>query len=334
MSEISEIREPLCPDYLFEQSPIPTLMVSIFGGVVRRNLAAAEVFSDIPHLEKIATGMVQELQDSDNNVCTRCETFSFETGVRIFELTMWSIINDQKEIYCYGLHAIDVTEREVLEWLVDTLVHDLRNPLVNFNAGLDLIKEYFDSEKEHVHDSIDVVLEVIKESSKKMGRMIRCILEMKRGIIQGINIETIQVGEFINIVQEDLQCYMEEKSITINISGSFPSIRGNPVMIEHVFYNLLSNAIKNSQGGSHIEIRAEEKQGTGMVRFSVSNPGNAIPPEVLENIFTPFVKGADSNGYGLGLYIVRKAVELMGGEVGVESKEGKNTFWFTLPVAS
>jgi two-component system sensor histidine kinase RpfC len=129
----------------------------------------------------------------------------------------------------------------------------------------------------------------------------------------------------------------------LGISPQIPSripflLRGDPLLIRQVLLNLLSNAVKFTEEGE-VCLRAEQIRETPkniLLRIEVSDTGIGIPPEAQARIFERFTQADDSitrrfGGSGLGTTIAKQLVELMGGEIGLQSEPGKGTtFWFTL----
>ena len=113
------------------------------------------------------------------------------------------------------------------------------------------------------------------------------------------------------------------------------SATANPVMLEQVLVNLFTNAIKFVPPGVAPEVNVHTDTSQGKVRIKIRDNGIGIKQQHIEKLFRPFsrlVGGDEFPGTGIGLAIVRKGVERMGGRVGVESKLGVgSTFWIELP---
>ena len=135
----------------------------------------------------------------------------------------------------------------------------------------------------------------------------------------------------------------QNKGLTLHtsVSNKLPSVlQGDPARLRQVLLNLVSNAIKFTRKGDvSIRARLMEKSKTRvLVRFTVLDTGIGIPKSSRHRLFQPFtqVDGSSSRAYGgagLGLSISKRLVELMGGEMGYESRKGKGSaFWFTVPL--
>ncbi|AFY58076.1 PAS domain S-box [Rivularia sp. PCC 7116] len=135
----------------------------------------------------------------------------------------------------------------------------------------------------------------------------------------------------------------EEKGIqfTINIAPDMPkNLIGDDFRLQQVLSNLIGNAIKFTDNGEvsvHISSETQDTfQNSVKLHFRVSDTGIGIDPEVKENLFKPFTQADGSTtrkygGTGLGLTICRRIIDLMGGEIAVQSNPGEGaTFWFTV----
>jgi PAS domain S-box-containing protein len=119
-------------------------------------------------------------------------------------------------------------------------------------------------------------------------------------------------------------------------------LRGDPGRLRQILVNLVANGLKfTNDGGVSIEVTlAEETDRSAIVAFRVSDTGIGVPDDVKAMLFEPFTQADSSTtrrygGTGLGLAICKRLVELMGGDIGVESAVGQgSTFWFTLTLES
>jgi PAS domain S-box-containing protein len=189
--------------------------------------------------------------------------------------------------------------------------------------------------------------ETIKSSADSLLTVINDILDFSKIEAGKLDIESIQMNLPGNV--EDLAAIMSFQAasrnleLIVNVDPRTPEyVMGDPQRLRQCLINLVGNAIKFTRAGEIvIEVtRAGERDGQALMRFEVRDTGIGIAPEILKTLFQPFVQADSSTtrhfgGSGLGLSIVRRLVEMMGGETGVESELGKGSaFWFTLPMRS
>lgn len=124
-------------------------------------------------------------------------------------------------------------------------------------------------------------------------------------------------------------------TLTVDAAAALPEVRADGARVEQVLVNLIHNAIKFTPTPGAITLSAQADG--SFVRFVIKDTGLGIPEEDLERVFERFYKTDHSrsgSGTGLGLSISRHIVELHGGKIWVESREGEGSaFQFTLPVA-
>src|SRR5262249_12882000 len=122
---------------------------------------------------------------------------------------------------------------------------------------------------------------------------------------------------------------------TIKLDGEFPAVLGNSTALTQCLDNLLSNAVKFVAPGVRPQIRCRAEHGPGGVRLWIEDNGIGIHKEDQPKLFGMFQRmSREYEGTGIGLALVRKNVERMGGRVGVESEFGKGSrFWIELKEA-
>jgi len=164
-----------------------------------------------------------------------------------------------------------------------------------------------------------------------------------------LNVSRIQSGQIITeqqpldlpeVVREAVQSVAvdEKHSVVFDFPKDLSPVVGDRDKLIQVLINLVDNAVKYSPQGGKVTIAARQEPERMVV--SVSDQGIGIAPEDREKIFTTFSRirrpeVEKIHGTGLGLYIVKALVELMGGEIWVESELGKgSTFFFSLPLAT
>ncbi|MHB1524728.1 MAG: response regulator [Candidatus Dormibacteria bacterium] len=185
--------------------------------------------------------------------------------------------------------------------------------------------------------------EAISESAAALMTIINDILDFSKIEAGRIDIEDIDFD--VRAVVEDAAKLVAhrigQKGLAMKVvvdPQMCRAVRGDPGRIRQVLINMLDNAVKFTDSGEVVlRVRATDKGPDSVfVRFEVSDTGIGIKPQHLDHLFESFTQADASTtrrfgGTGLGLAICKQLVELMGGEVGVRSDEGKgSTFWFTL----
>jgi signal transduction histidine kinase len=139
---------------------------------------------------------------------------------------------------------------------------------------------------------------------------------------------------YIETCLRNLQAEIRNRHAHIKVKGRPRTVQADPTLLKIALTNLLSNAIKFVPEGVEPEIIVSASVQEDLCRIEVHDNGVGISRADQQRIFMPFVRIYSDNEYpgiGLGLPSVRKAVELMGGRVGVESRPGEGSrFWIEL----
>ena len=226
---------------------------------------------------------------------------------------------------------------EDLDAFAHTVAHDLKNPVHLITGYAEVLAEYFATMSD---DERQRALNVIVRSGQKMGKIIDELLllaELHKSEVETKPLDMASiVAESVGRLTDDITGTQAE--IVWPDASEWPVALGYGPWVEEVWVNYLSNALK--YGGApliapRIELGAA-LQPDGMVRYWVRDHGPGITPETQSRLFAPFthINQVRPIGHGLGLSIVRRIVEKLGGQVGLQSQVGEgSTFYFTLPAS-
>jgi signal transduction histidine kinase len=148
-----------------------------------------------------------------------------------------------------------------------------------------------------------------------------------------VEVQPLDLDRILDEVLHRLRSLIDQHQAQIVLPEKWPTAWGYSPWIEEVWVNYISNAIKYGGRPPLVEIGATT-EGDGSVRFWVRDNGLGLSPKDQAHLFKPFTQlnQVNTKGYGLGLSIVRRIVERLGGWVGVKSAPGQgSTFTFTLP---
>jgi len=215
--------------------------------------------------------------------------------------------------------------------------HDLRNPIGTILGFAQLLSQRF---YKISADEINKFLSVIINSSNFSLNLLNDLLDISKiesGKVQ-LNYTKINYIDFIKTIIEQNQIIARQKDITISFQQKTNDFiaRIDVQKIEQVLNNLLSNSIKYSDAGTDVLLRLSVSG--NFFKTEIMDQGQGIPEEDIPKIFNPFqttrVKStAEEKSTGLGLAITKKIISEHGGEIYVESEQGKGSnFYFLLPL--
>lgn len=218
-----------------------------------------------------------------------------------------------------------------LDIFAETLAHDLKNPMATIRGFASLLQDY---EGRLSNEEIDEIVHYIVDESQKLEAMIDSILLFSRvSNRHQVKIEPLDMHQIVENVNIRLIKLITQSKARITLTSTWPKAVGYSPWIEQVWMNYISNAIKYGGTPPFIEIGASQ-QDDEQVLFWVRDNGGGLTLEQQTTAFQPFTRLNTNNtdGHGLGLAIVARIVEKLGGKTGVESRVGEgSTFSFTLP---
>jgi PAS domain S-box-containing protein len=270
-----------------------------------------------------------------------------EAEVEVFGLP---VVVDGQRVGAVGLYH-DVTalvdarrkaeeaDRAKSEFLAN-MSHEIRTPMNGVLGMIELLKDTMLTDEQHDF------LNAAHESAEALLALLNDILDFSKIEAGHLELETIDFNlrTLVEGVADTLAQRAEAKGLEMAcfVEPDCPAyVRGDPGRLRQVLVNLVGNALKFTEHGE-VAIRVTPEgadEARPLVRFTVSDTGIGIPLDQQPAVFRRFVQADASStrrygGTGLGLAISRELVELMGGQIGLESDPGRgSTFWFVVPLA-
>ncbi|QYM80530.1 HAMP domain-containing histidine kinase [Horticoccus luteus] len=167
-----------------------------------------------------------------------------------------------------------------------------------------------------------------------MDRLITDALVYSKTVREELMLGPVEPASLLRGMIESYPIFQSPQA-QIELDEALPAVWGNEAALTQCFSNLLGNAIKFVPRGRAPKVKVSAEQSGGRVRLWFEDNGIGIPQEMHARIFMMFQRASrEFEGTGIGLALVRKAAERMGGRVGVESAPGQGSrFWVELKAA-
>ena len=223
---------------------------------------------------------------------------------------------------------------EELEGYAHTISHDLKSPLYTIQGFTGYLEK--DLEQGNKEKMLDDLLK-IREAVTTMSRLLDDILSLSKVNLSQESLQQVPLGKVIDNAIELVSREIREHEVEVKIDANLPSVYAAPQRLTEVFQNLVSNATKfiGDQQQPLIEIGASSE--ADWVYCYVRDNGIGIEPKYLDRVFNLFERlDPHTQGTGVGLAIVKRIIESLGGEIWIDS-DGLGTgacFRFTLPASA
>ncbi len=236
--------------------------------------------------------------------------------------------NEAAAAHLAGLERLNRLKSE----FVSLVSHEFRTALVGISGFSEMIRD-----EDVSLDEAKVYAGDINKDAERLNRMINDMLDLDR-IEAGrltLHHQTVDMNNLVEDAVDRARASSARHTFTCNLAVEKPVVQADPDRIAQVLSNLLSNAIKYSPDGGNIAVTSLARD--GVVEVSVHDHGVGIAPEFVDRLFSRYERYEKSAskiiGTGLGLAISRQIVEMHGGKIWVESKQGDGSdFRFTIPV--
>lgn len=260
-------------------------------------------------------------------------------------LIAWSntaILDEAGAVAYVVATGIDITEKQQaeaqlrarhdeLDAFAHTVAHDLKNPLQLLVGYAELVEE---AEADNMTEDSAALLNAVVRTGIKMNNIIEELLLLAGVRRAAVEPRPLDMTDLVTGARQRLADLIQEYEAEILVPDAWPLALGHGPWIEEVWTNYISNAVKYGGAPPRVELGAAEEN--SMVRFWVSDNGAGLDAKARSQLFRPFTQLSQvrAEGHGLGLSIVRRIVEKLGGEAGIEpSLPGRqgSVFYFTLP---
>ncbi|MFZ1397383.1 MAG: GAF domain-containing sensor histidine kinase [Candidatus Promineifilaceae bacterium] len=242
------------------------------------------------------------------------------------------LANDELEDRVARRTADLQARNEELDAFAHTVAHDLKMPISHMVGLAETLSGRFESLPAADRQRY---LEIIQQSGHKMANIIDALLLLAGVREMEVPIAPLDMKLIVEEARQRLAHLNRQHGVSVTVPDEWPLATGYAPWVEEIWVNYMSNGIKYGGHPPKLTLGATPLA-SGTIKFWIQDNGIGIAPEERGQLFVPFTQLnlRQDSGYGLGLSIVQRIGERLGGEVGAESipNEG-GLFWFTLPAA-
>jgi two-component system, OmpR family, phosphate regulon sensor histidine kinase PhoR len=215
---------------------------------------------------------------------------------------------------------------------VSNAAHELRNPLAGIMSGIEVLRGGAKEDPE----TRDRFLARLADDAERMTRLTQSLLTLARAEAAGEH-DPARVVDVSLGAAEAAEAVEPPEGVELQVEVEPDLVaQGDPVLVRQVMIGLLTNACAHTPAPGTVTLRASRGEDR-TVNIEVEDTGRGIPPEEQDRVFERFYRGSatlEGEGFGLGLSIAKRMVQVMGGQIGVRSESGEgSTFWVQLHAA-
>jgi signal transduction histidine kinase len=217
--------------------------------------------------------------------------------------------------------------------LVSAFSHDLRSPLAAITGYAEMMRGDLGSlPAAEAREALDRIL----VNAEHLDRLIADMLEARKAEYTTVQVERVDPGELLAELRAEFthDSQMERITQQWEVAAGTPPLQTDRSKVASILRNLVNNAIKFTRKG-RVAVCIDYDPESRVHRLEVADTGQGIPPEAVEHIFERFYRAREVtrvSGFGLGLFTVKRFVDMLGGDIAVQSEVGRGTrFTVTLP---
>jgi len=257
------------------------------------------------------------------------EIGALEIEDRIYSVNARSVPAEHAVLMVVRDRTIELSRQEAERDFVSNAAHELRNPLAGISSAIEVLRGGAKDDP----NARDRFLDRLGEDAERMTRLTQSLLMLAR-VEAASEREEAEVVDVTLAGQEAAGAVEAPEGVELVVELAPDLVaEGEPVLLRQVLIGLLTNACKNTRSPGAVTLRGSRGEG-GVVRIEVEDTGRGIPAEEQGRVFERFYRGSgalESDGFGLGLSIAKRMVDVMGGEIGLDSEPGSgSTFWVKL----
>jgi len=264
------------------------------------------------------------------------ESITQEIGVAAENARLFEQVHSKTEELSIINKELDQANQAKTEF-ISAMSHELRTPLNIIMGNAELTSDGFWGS---INFDQKQSMEKIRHHSRFLLKLVNDVLALSRLDAKKMSLELsrVDIDEVVAHVQGHIEQLNRTKGLEVNwdVDPDLPEITTDETKLEEILQNLIGNAFKFTPQG-RIKLRVKNDLEKQCIEFRVADSGIGIEPQDMERIFTAFEQireahTGDFNGVGLGLSIVKNYLNLMNGDIRVESRPGEgSTFIFTVP---